>query len=82
MTIREILIDKGSDVLTVDLALVPAFLEDVWQERETLQVDDYEITVVSLSGLKKMKRLSGRPQDLADLERLEDLERDDEPKNI
>jgi len=27
-----------------------------------------------LSGLKKMKRLSGRPQDLVDLERLEELE--------
>ena len=71
---------SGEDLLTLDLVLVSPILQDVWEGRETFQVDDYEITVVSLSGLKKMKRLSGRPQDFADLERLEDLERNDESR--
>ncbi|MCD6327290.1 hypothetical protein J7M28_07035 [bacterium] len=71
---------SGGDVLTLDLVLVSPILEDVWQERETFKVDDYEVTVVSLSGLKKMKRLSGRPQDLVDIGRLEELERIDEPR--
>ena len=66
---------SGDDVLTVDLALVSPVLQDVWNDRETLLVGDYGMTVVSLSGLKKMKRLSGRPHDLVDLRRLEDLER-------
>ncbi len=69
---------SGEDLLTIDLVLVSPIMEDVWEDRDTFQVDDYEITVVSLSGLKKMKRLAGRPQDLVDLERLEDVERDDE----
>ena len=71
---------SGEDVLTLDLVLVSPILGDIWEGRETFQVEDYEITVVSLSGLKKMKRLSGRPQDLVDLERLEDAERDDESR--
>lgn len=69
---------SGEDLLTLDLVLVSPILEDVWGARETFRVEDYEITVVSLSGLKKMKRLSGRPQDLVDVQRLEDVERNDE----
>ena len=69
---------SGEDALTLNLRLVSPTIEDVWEDRDTFQVGDYEITVVSLSGLKKMKRLAGRPQDLVDLERLEDVERDDE----
>ena len=71
---------SGEDILTIDLVLVSPILEDVWESRETFQVEDYEIKVVSLSGLKKMKRLAGRPQDLVDLEKLEDLERNDEAR--
>ena len=37
------------------------------------ELEKYEIKVISLSGLKKMKRLAGRPQDLIDLKRLEEL---------
>jgi hypothetical protein len=33
-------------------------------------LNDYHLQVVSLEGLRKMKRLAGRPQDLVDLERL------------
>ena len=71
---------SGEDLLTLDLIFVSPILQDVWEDRETFQIADYEITVVSLSGLKKMKRLSGRPQDLVDLQQLEDLERDDESR--
>ncbi len=71
---------SGEDLLTLDLVLVSPIMQDVWEDRETFQIGDYEITVVSLSGLKKMKRLSGRPQDLVDLQQLEDLERADESR--
>ena len=66
----------GDDLLSLDFGIVPPFLESIWQGREMIKVDDYELTVVSLSGLKEMKRMSGRPHDLADVERLEELERD------
>lgn len=71
---------SGEDILTIDLVFVSPIMEDVWETREIVSVEDYKINVVSLSGLKKMKRLAGRPQDLVDLEQLEDLERDDESR--
>ncbi|MBN1868482.1 nucleotidyltransferase family protein [Candidatus Sumerlaeota bacterium] len=61
----------GEDLLTVDLVLVSSILEDVWEGRETYPVGEYDLSVVSLDGLRKMKRLAGRPQDKVDLERLE-----------
>lgn len=63
---------SGEDLLTLDLVLVTSVLEDIWEKRESYTVDDYELVVVSLDGLRKMKRLAGRPQDLADLDRLEE----------
>ena len=69
----------GKDFLSVDLILVAPFLEDVWADRETYQIGDQEIPVVSLEGLKKMKRIAGRPQDLADLHHLE-LDEQNEPR--
>lgn len=60
----------GEDLLTLDLILVSPFLEDVWDLRERYQLGGSEIQVVSRTGLKKMKKAAGRPQDLADLHEL------------
>ncbi len=65
---------SGEELLTVDLVIVSPVLEDVWETRETYQVDDYELCVISLKGLRKMKSLAGRPQDLADLDHLNEIE--------
>ncbi len=62
---------RGEDHLTLDLLLVPPFLEDVWNSREKYRVGKKDYWIVSREGLMKMKRLAGRPQDLADLDRLE-----------
>ncbi|MBN1592407.1 MAG: hypothetical protein JW941_04035 [Candidatus Coatesbacteria bacterium] len=67
----------AEDTLSLDFGIVPPFLERIWRDRVTVRIDNYELSVVSLDGLKQMKRMSGRPQDLADIERLEELERDD-----
>lgn len=77
LTIHRVSKLGADDTLTIDLAIIPQFMEDIWQSRQTIRADDYEISVVSLDGLKKMKRMSGRPQDLVDVERLEELERND-----
>jgi hypothetical protein len=61
----------GDDLLTVDLLLLPEFLEEVWQSRETYELDGVLVTVVSVDGLITMKKIAGRHQDLGDVEQLE-----------
>ena len=45
--------------------------EDAWPERETINVDGYNIAVIGRLHLVQNKRATGRPQDLADVARLE-----------
>ena len=61
----------GREVLTVDLLLLPAFLNEVWHSRETYELEGIPIYVVDRDGLIMMKRLAGRPQDLSDIANLE-----------
>lgn len=65
-------IDSNGEVLSLELLLVTDQVEDVWQGRETIDFMGSKLSVVSRTGLVKMKRLAGRPQDLADIARLED----------
>jgi len=67
-------IDDNSEVLSLDLLLVTPQVEDVWRTRETIDFLGKRLWVVSREGLVKMKRLAGRPQDLADIERLKNEE--------
>lgn len=60
----------GSEILTVDLLLLPPFLSEVWKARETYEVEDVPVDVVDRNGLITMKRIAGRPQDLSDIENL------------
>ena len=61
---------EGEDYMTLDLILVTPFLEEVWQGRERIQVEQYTLQVISCDGLAKMKSASGRSQDIADLSQL------------
>lgn len=61
----------GEDVLSLDLLLVTPQVEDVWVTRESVDFQGRKLWVVSRDGLIKMKTLAGRPQDLADIHRLE-----------
>jgi hypothetical protein len=67
----------GSQVSTIDLMLVTPVLEPAWASRVCASWRSRNVWTVSLAGLAGMKRLAGRPQDLADLDNL-GLERDDE----
>jgi hypothetical protein len=67
-------IDDSGEVLSLDLLLVTPQVEDVWETREKIDFLGNRLSVVSRDGLIKMKRLAGRPQDLADIERLENEE--------
>jgi len=61
---------EGKLVLMLDLITVTPFWEDVFDGRLRLHVGERELSVVSREGLAKMKRIAGRPQDLADLQNL------------
>lgn len=67
-------IDDGGEVLSLDFLLTTAQVEDVWETREKIDFLGRQLSVVSREGLIKMKKLAGRPQDLADIARLEDEE--------
>ena len=53
--------------------VAPAF-EKVWANREVIQLGDQRLKIVSKEGLITMKQLSGRPQDLADIDALRKIE--------
>lgn len=61
-------------ILCLDLLLVIDEIEDVWETRETVSFDNHQISVVSRDGLIKLKRRAARPQDLADIHRIENEE--------
>jgi hypothetical protein len=61
---------QGHDVLTLDLMIVNPGLEEIWRSRGVFDWKGLRVRVVSRDGLVKMKRLAGRTQDLADVERL------------
>ena len=47
--------------------------EDCLKRRDIVSVDDIEISLISFEDLLKNKRASGRSQDIADVEALEDF---------
>lgn len=61
----------GTEHVTVDLLVVTPVLRQAWERRQTFALDWGAVPVVSRDDLMEMKRLAGRNQDLADLERLE-----------
>lgn len=58
-------------VFTIDFLLVTEATQRIWQDREEVDWEQGAISTVSREGLIQLKRLSGRLQDLADIERLE-----------
>ncbi len=64
----------GDAILCLDLLLVTEEIEDVWETRERINYLGRSMSVVSRDGLIKMKRQAGRPQDTADIYRIENEE--------
>lgn len=60
-----------SELMPMDLLVVEPVYEAVWQGRISLHYRGKPLSVVSREGLATMKRMAGRPQDLADLAKLE-----------
>ena len=59
-------------LITIDFLLVTEATQQIWQTREVVDWEQRgNVSVVSREGLIQLKRLSGRGQDLVDIERLE-----------
>jgi len=56
---------------TIDFLLVTEATQQIWRNRETVEWEHGGISTVSRAGLIQLKKISGRLQDLADIERLE-----------
>jgi len=67
---------ENQDFLTLDLLLVTPVLEEVWATRQSLTDGQRVLRLVSLSGLRIMKLLAAREQDLADLAMLDKIAQD------
>jgi hypothetical protein len=62
-------------LLTLDLLLVTPNLDPAWQSRLRVPIEGGEIWVVGREALIRMKTAAGRPQDLADAQRLTEIDR-------
>lgn len=61
----------GDEHLLIDFMIAEAALAGTMEERIVIQLAPGPLVVVSRDALLRMKRLAGRPQDLADIEKLE-----------
>lgn len=66
--------DETGFVLMLDLILVTPEITDIWQSKLTKPLENGSVSVVSREGLIKLKTLSGRTQDKADIEKLAEIE--------
>ncbi len=65
-------VDKETKMLiTVDFLLVTEAIQEVWQNRKAFRWNHGVVHSVSKEGLILLKKISGRLQDLADIERIE-----------
>ena len=60
----------GKDVLALNLLLVGTDIQTVWESRLVAEFNGRMISVVAREGLRTLKLISGRKQDLLDLEQL------------
>jgi len=73
-------IERDGQTLMVDILVAEGALESVWQTRtrvtfKTIDVPESTLWVVSKAGLITLKLAAGRPQDIVDIQRLEEVSR-------
>jgi hypothetical protein len=61
--------------LMLDILFAEGPLAAIWASRTRMPWREGEVSVVSRAGLISLKMAAGRPQDLADLQRLQEVER-------
>ncbi len=70
------LFDPSHPMREVDLFVEhPVDFEGLWQDSVVMDLGDTTVRVASISHLIQLKRQAGRPQDLLDIEALEEIQR-------
>jgi hypothetical protein len=75
-TVHRVIKLIGTQPFMLDLIEATEWLGAIFDARETIRAGDREMKVVSREGLITMKLAAGRPQDVADVQRLKELKRD------
>jgi hypothetical protein len=75
MQLQRVTRADGGALLSVDFILVNPNLEATWSSRRAHETSGRTLWVVSRDALIAMKALAARPQDIADIENLRDLDR-------
>lgn len=75
MTLRRVTRIEDGEALSVDLLLVNEALEPAWASRERRDTQMGPLQVIGREALVQMKLGAGRAQDLADVERLQEIDR-------
>ncbi len=66
-----------NELLSLDLLFVGPVHQTTWEQRTVIPWRSRSLRIVSRDGLATMKRLAGRPQDLADIAALEGINDDE-----
>lgn len=66
---------EGGAHMTVDFILVDGDLDGVWSSRQEVPTEHGPLWVVSRDALIAMKARAARPQDIADIERMQEIDR-------
>ena len=75
MQLQRVTRADGTALLTIDFIIVNANLETTWSSRQPLETSGRKLWVISREALIAMKALAARPQDIGDIERLQDIDR-------
>lgn len=75
MTLERVSRVETGALLTVDFLLVNANLDLAWRSRTRLEAAEGPIWVISREALIQMKLAAGRSQDVADVEKLREIDR-------
>ncbi|HYX29857.1 MAG TPA: nucleotidyl transferase AbiEii/AbiGii toxin family protein [Pyrinomonadaceae bacterium] len=62
------------ELMTLDMLLVTSKIEKIWKSRIRATLEGGKLSVVSKDGLIALKKLAGRPQDIADIVALSENE--------
>jgi predicted nucleotidyltransferase len=74
LTTEDTVLQLGVDPVRIDILTSVSGLEfqAAWEHRKSLELDGLQVSVVSLEDLITNKRATGRPQDLLDIQWIED----------
>jgi hypothetical protein len=74
-TVHRVIKMIGTQPFMLDLIEANEWLTAIFDARQTIRAGDRDMMVVSRDGLITMKLAAGRPQDVADVQRLQELDR-------